>query len=519
MFLSSNSWKDRTRLPNYRFWIAWSIAIVIVFVVHLLTLTISLPIWQDEVQIIEYGRLTLEPQSDWSLNWSVLTNKPIYLFSYLGVILQELAFRASNLSMVGPRLASLLGAIIAATAFLGWLLSRKTPKRVAWILALIFLLEPLFVQSYRGARVDCWVFALCFASCWMLRLAMERIQNGQRSIWLVTLAGSLTAANIFVWPSAVLLYPLVIVELVELIQRVQTVSKDWKTSLSQIILFAVGAGITAILLVIPIWWHITRILSDLQLIGSADKRLNTETEIISALKNTLFIYKFNPLLPIIVLIGFIFSHENKLRLTTLFLLVFIVITRSYALRVIYLSPYILCLFGGIFQYFEQKRQTKIHRRIASSLLILLLTWSIVLSLVVRPVMVLSQKEGRNPQLIYNAGISSIGTGSHKVYLDVFPFYYVGRSLGWKMFLPFGFPFDRRSEDLQQGNDVKFRQLLSSVDYAIVPQNITPEMISLIEEAGLRYQKTLVNSAKNDYINEKVKQFIIPPYGPYMLYIR
>jgi hypothetical protein len=517
MLLSPKSWKNRTSLRNNRFWIAWSIAIAIVFIVHLLTLTISPTIWGDEIQIVEYGRLTLEPHSDWSLNWSVLANRPVFLFSYLGVTLQELAFRASNLSIMGPRMASLLGGIIAATALLGWLLSRKTPRTVAWILALILLLEPMFVQSYRGARVDSWAFALCFGSCWLLRLAMARIQNAQKSIWLVALAGSLTAANIFVWPSAVLLYPLVILELVELVWRVQAVSKNWKTSLSQIILFAVAGGITAILLVIPTWWQFTTQLRDLQMLVSADARVKTRSsllvEIISTLKNTLFTFKLNPLLPIIALVGIIYSHEKKLRLTTLFLFVLLLITRSYTFRIIYLLPYILCLIGGIYQYFAQKPQTKIHRRIVSSVLILLLTWSIVLSLVVRPVMALNQKAGKDPQILYSAGISSIGAGPHKVYVEAGEFYYVGRSLGWKMYSP----FDRWSA-FEQSNDAKFQQFLSNVNYAIFPQRyITPEMIFKIEKAGLRYQKTLVNAPKN--VEGKRLSFVAQPYGPYMFYVR
>ncbi|WP_197036064.1 hypothetical protein [Fischerella sp. PCC 9605] len=448
----------------------------------------------------------------------MLTNRPVLLLSYLGATLQELAFRASNLSIIGPRLASLIGGMIAATALLGWLLSRQTPKSMAWLLALVFLLEPIFVQSYRGARVDCWAFALCFSSCWMLRLAMARIQNAQTFTWLVALAGSLTAANIFVWPSAFLLYPLVILELVELIWRVQALRRDWKTSLWQIIAFALGGGITATLLVIPIWQQLTVTLSDLRVIASGDSTLRERssllTEIINTLKGVLSTYKTNPLLPIIALIGVIFSREKKLILTTLFLFTLLLITKFYTFRAVYLLPYILCLISGIYQDFEHRLNTKIHRRIVSSLLILLLTWSVVLSLIVRPALALSQKEGREPQILYNAGVSSIGAGSHKIYLDAGEFYYVGRSLGWKMF----FPFDRLHA-LEQRNDIEFQQFLSSIDYAILSQKyINPKMISRIEESGLRYKETLVSDEKNK-VEKKRRSNGVQAYGPYILYIR
>ena len=113
-----------TKLSGRGLWVCWLIVLIAVYLIHLLTFKISPPLWLDEAQIIEHGRLIpFEPHSEWSMNWWYTANRPILLWSYLGPALQEMAFRVTSPLPSGPRMVSLFGAMIAATASVGWLLT------------------------------------------------------------------------------------------------------------------------------------------------------------------------------------------------------------------------------------------------------------------------------------------------------------------------------------------------------------------------------------------------------------
>ena len=70
--------------------------------------------------------------------------------------------------------------------------------------------------------------------------------------------------------------------------------------------------------------------------------------------------------------------------------------------------------------------------VKSILLILILTWSILISMVMRPVVTLSQYNQRDPQQLLNAATLAIGSGEHTVFVP-YEFYHAGCMLGWKMY--------------------------------------------------------------------------------------
>ena len=92
--------------------------------VHLITIRISPVIWQDEVQIVDYGRVFLEPGTPWSVSFTP-EGGPLGRVSYIGSLGQELAYRATGRSMAGPRVLSFLGALLAAYAAFRWLSLRN----------------------------------------------------------------------------------------------------------------------------------------------------------------------------------------------------------------------------------------------------------------------------------------------------------------------------------------------------------------------------------------------------------
>jgi hypothetical protein len=147
------------RIGAKRTWWIWLAICLSVAVVHLLTLEFDPIILQDEVQILDSGRTVWEPSSDWALSWNVQKSFPVLTWSFIGSGLQDLAYRLSVPSLLGPRLMSMLAGIAAATCLLGWLLARCTPRTAAVVISLIFLLDPIFSNIYRRGRIDGWAIA------------------------------------------------------------------------------------------------------------------------------------------------------------------------------------------------------------------------------------------------------------------------------------------------------------------------------------------------------------------------
>jgi hypothetical protein len=116
-------------------WQLWWLIAPGVFVIQLLTLHFDPQIHQDEIQIVDYGRTALEPDTDWGMTWNVNEDIPVMPPSYLASAFKELAFKVFGKSFLGPRILSVLAAILAATCALGWLRTRGTPWGVAAVRA------------------------------------------------------------------------------------------------------------------------------------------------------------------------------------------------------------------------------------------------------------------------------------------------------------------------------------------------------------------------------------------------
>jgi len=521
----------QAEITGYRFWIVWFLVLAAIFIIHWQTLVISPKVNSDEVTIIEYGRLILQPHSDWSLNWWIPAGRPVILFSYLGGLLQETALRFGNFSITGARATSLLGAMIAATLALGWLLARNVPKMAAWFISLIFLLDPLYVSSYRGGRVDCWAMALCFASCWILRRLISSIKNNRFFTLMIGFAGFLTTSAFFIWPSAVILYPLVILELVILIVNGQAGHRNLQKALLEIVAFIAGIVLAMILLIIPILPHIKRIFNDLLLVSNmgvgGENFLQRFSRLLPTKDNIMIIaasYKLTPIFPIAALFAAVYRRDKPLILATLAAYAFILVTGAYWLRALYILPYFLALIGGIYNSPPSYIQDNIYMRVGPVILILLLLWSAAISLILRPAIALNQKEGRNPSILLSAASSSVGPAAHRV-LDCTQnrdFYFAGRLFGWKMYLPFS------SRILFSYDNNTVKKFLKRVDYAIFDIETSEKTNNLLQKAGLRFKKRIADMPKKsnlgkDRNNPAYRLAVLlkrqSSYGPYWLYTR
>jgi hypothetical protein len=155
-------------------------------------------------------------------------------------------------------------------------------------------------------------------------------------------------------------------------------------------------------------------------------------------------------------------------------------------------------------------------RICNIGLVVVLIWGIILSLIVRPGLALNQRESRDMGILMNAGKAWIGYGKHTVLLGAIEeysqareFYYVGRSLNWRMFSPQG-----------HYDDESFHKLCLSMKYAILRSPVNWQTAAKLKKAGLCHLVT-VTGHHSDKTKDNGKEFYngAQLYGPYEMYSR
>ena len=486
----SSVMKADGRIPR----MLWPAILVIVLAVGALTIRISPVLWQDEAQIVEWGRVLLEPHTVWSINWTA-ADKPEPLLTGAGALLHELCFRLSGLSPLGPRLAALVGALIAATLFLLWLLKRATPPWLAVALAATLLVDPIMAQSYKGGRVDGLALSLVFAACLSLR-GWRRFGS-----WA---AGSLVAASVFVWPGVFLSAPLVVVELIEsgwLPRR----RDGWRAASKPVLAFAMGlAGTAAVLSALG--WDIQANLlgSPVELIRSMysahagkDVQYPTGTSTLAALLMTM---RMSPLLWLSALACCWFRPARLVTLAAALSWAVVLSTLVYSFRVLYLTPFALVILATALSNGFAAR----WRRARLVLVVLPLLLGCVATLVLRPTLALAERDGRDPKIVFDLAKKWMGPGPHLVYLEAWEFYYPGRQLGWHMYNPYGLRKDHLAK------------ILARVDHAIVGVSTAEKLESTQGGVGWRVQATF-SPASRAVMGARVGHGLgAVPYGPYVL---
>ena len=436
-------------------WIFWLTAGVLIVAIQLATLKLYPVILQDGVQILDFGRVFLDPSTTWSTGWLVHESRPMLPVSYLGGAIQELAYAATAPSIMGVRVLSVISALLASACALGWLMARGTPRLPAFILSMAFLLDPIFNVSYREGRVDGWAFAACFAVCWMLRTALNRAERGSEIRWLVFLAGVLLAASPFFWISAGFLLPLMVLEFFCLLLFYWRFRKEngWAGLRSVIFWFTAGGVISAAVLLLPIMIQWEHYAVSLEVSIALQK---TAAVIQRSLIDMFLLY--DPLIIVAALVSLLARREWGVIIALTVALAMMYQTMVYPQRIMYLLPYFAAIAGGACAILSLNRSMVRRRIIVYGALAFLLAWNMSITLVKRPVIALHQKQARSPENIQAALADAIGPGPYRVLLEEWDPYFAARGLGWKIYKPFG-RFVQASPD--------YRQLLESMDYVIL----------------------------------------------------
>lgn len=516
-------------IPDYKsnenvfsFWLKWLCSIIFISFFFIITIDSTPFLHGDEFATIELGRNILQPKSDWSTLWLSLEKQPVFTWFYIGPVLQELTYNIFG--EYGPRAMSLFGAFVAATAAVSWLLAFGTKKYAAFLLGIIFFLDPLFVQSYTIARIDCWAIALCFFACWILR-SNKSINNFNGRI---VVAGILVTLSFFIWPSALFLFPLVLLELISLVRNKISAYGFISLLKAFLILFST-CFITTILILIPIasiaFDSIHNVIEGirLNLISSPNSAENSSS--LNIYGNSLEILrtlKYSPFLPLIALFTIVTRKELGLFIAGMSIIVLLVLTVVYVHRVLYMVPYFVFVVANLYTTKQHERYKPIKKKVLNGFLTILLVWSVGLTLIARTVLASIDKDDRKREQIQVAAQQIIGKGEHRVFLSAQEFYYAGRDLGWKMYTPY----------LALNNALTFKTLktvIPTADYFIMRERqITPEFIVGMKEAGMHdkgvrnlYDGTYNDDLKIDNIRRlrNLYHIYVKPYGPYRVFVR
>jgi hypothetical protein len=506
------------------FWRIWFIAISTIVVIYLSTIGIAPFLHSDEFLILDLGRIVLSPDTEWSIAWLADKNQPVFVWFYLGPVLQEGVYQVFG--QYGPRIFALMGACVAATIMVGWLRSKRTRPIAAFILGLVFILDPLFVQSYSLGRVDSWTMALCIGSCWMLRRKNDLSTDSPLYKWQLVLAGAFMTIAFFVWPSAIFMVPLIFLELVNQTNKMPF-GRNRGGFLNAMYFFGLGALVVAVLMIVPIaaqlYAHIDNVIEGITTNTRSGPKEQAGFSRFNQIIEILRVFKFSPLVLIIAVLATIWQRNIGLLIAGVIVSVLMIFTVVYIQRVQYLLPYVVVAIAGVYRMrWPNNRNSTFYRRLKLSALAGCLIWCIGLSLVARTVLALDQPEERNRNLLLNAAQTMIGPGNHTVFVPN-EFYYAARSLGWKMYKPYLAQNDPLTPAIMQ-------QILPRVDYLIGGTlRIPKEIDGLLKEEGLKYRGSFYIYDKNIKLEKGSNANIMrlrnlfsifrQPYGPYRLFVR
>ena len=503
---------------NKIFWIAWWGCVLTVVCIYSMTMDVAPFLHKDEFMIVDLGRIVLNPQTEWSITWLTSKDAPVLLGSYLGPVLQEMTYQ--TLGEFGPRISALTGAVAASVLMLKYLLVKGTTQNAAFVLSLVFFLDPLFVQGYSMGRVDGWAIAVCIGSCYVLANSKNSTMSVRQASYT---AGALSIVAFFIWPSAVILFPLIVFELL--------LAHDSGSRLRVSVLpFILGCFICTIVIVLPIAPRILAQFSDMvdglivNLRYGSGASSSTLNDYLASFVEMLRVVKFSLALVLGAILSLILKKQTWLLIVTSIAASIILLTLVYIHRVMYLIPYLVLFVAALHRKTTTPvNNSKLHEFAAGRIpLIFLLIWSAGLSLGVRTALAFDGREERARSLVFDAANKMIGPGDFSV-MSTNEFYYSGRALGWKMYSPY----------LAVGQPVSFLEMmkvLPHVDYVILQKHaINERVLKALTLQGFRVSRnyTMYDVAENQEsgTNGNVKRIrnvysIFPkPYGPYRLYVR
>jgi hypothetical protein len=487
-------------------WRIWCATAAIALIFFSFTLTSSVPVWTDESFIVEYGRVTLAGQSPvFGFHQRSDAQRPMYLYTLLGGILQEIAYRATAPSNAGPRAMALLGQLAAFGALIYYLLLRGLNTRFSVLLGLAFLIDPLCDISWRGGRVDAWAFAFLFASLCAIRAARAWPRSDPGAWPTMFLGGVAASAGLLCWPTFAMFAPLIVVELGGFVT-------EQRGFLKPLCLFAAGATLAAAVMILPFRQAFVYGLADADLLTVLQSSMTRGDGMGVQFQALLLSFAQTPIVVTAGLFALARGRNRLLLAGFLVALVFILGTKVYRLRVLYLLPYLYVAVASLFVEDDQQPARFLWRRAGVWTIALMLFAGAGFTVAGTTLSGLSNRSGKNPLALIEPARSAVGAGPVRVYMQEPDLYFAGRALGWRQFYCFescwgpGMPTPT------------FQELLSGMDVAIFRGEPDTLSRSVIEKLGFRFGTVILPEGGHQ---SSLFGWSYGPrsYGPYFIYRR
>jgi hypothetical protein len=478
-------------------WRIWCATAAIALIFFSFTLTTAVPVWFDESMIVEYGRVTLAGQPPvFSFHQRSDPQRPMYSYTLLGSILQEIAYRATAPSNAGPRVVALLGQLAAFGWFLYYLRLRGLNSKLSILLGLAFLIDPLCDIGWRGGRVDGWAFAFLFASL----CAIRRGRSG------AFIGGIAAAAGLLCWPTFAMFAPLIVLELWAAIRQ----HERWLWMPA--FLFAAGGALTAAAIILPFRQEFLYGLADANLLTALQSKLSRGDGFQDQFQFLLLSFAQTPIVAAVGLYALARRRNHLLLAGFLVALVFVFGTKVYRLRILYLLPYLYLAVASLFSPDDDRRAKVPWQRAGVWAIALMLFAGAGFTVAGTTLSGLSNRSGKDPLALIEPARSAVGKGPVRVYMQEPDLYFAGRTLGWQQFFCFegcwgpGIPTQT------------FQTMLSSMNVAIFRDE--PDALSkdVIERLGFRFRTVLLPDGGHQ---NRLFGWSYGPrsYGPYFIYRR
>lgn len=415
---------------------ALAIMAVVVTGIHLLTIREYPPAWFDEIEILEMGRFSIfDVKPEWSVNLMPLPDgtlaPPCPYFHYLAGALLEALYRLTGGFICG-RILMLMSLPCCAITLFAYLRAKAISPMVAFIIASIFLVDPNMTICAHWYRPDLWCMAMVFTSLTLI----IRSRASSRPTHILFVSGILAATSLFFWITSILFMPLVLLEFFIAFGKKQ----DGKSSCQVLPGFAalsIGGIVATAIILVPLFRFIPEIvdqyLSASEIGGVATVSDAPLSAAILRICDFAKIACRSPFTWFAATVG-IFLSRRQLAHSVIFagLAAFLIATRVYHLRMVYLMPYVF-----LFTAMSVERLACSRSRIASALtktyVVCALAFGVAISVVAMNFA--AWPETNTLSLLSKKIKSSFAAEVSNVCLYDFEheLYYAGRQLGWRMY--------------------------------------------------------------------------------------